>query len=156
MNEKGLQLKGGCKHLVKFYHTLTIKKSRFYQICLDNLKLITIIKCVSSFSLSVPSMFILRKGPILNVNDLKMNTPIGGIITSSNGWTSNKIGLKWFKDIFIPFAIIHKVINDPILLLINGHDSYRTDDLQKLTYKFKVIVLAFPSKCTHKLQPLDV
>jgi DDE superfamily endonuclease len=156
MDEKGLQLGGGCKHSDKYYHMSNIKSSSFYQICSDNLELVTVIKCVSPSGLSVPPMFVLAKGSIPEIDDSEMDTPISGITTLPNGWTSNEIGLQWFKETFIPFATAHKVTDDPILCLVNGHDSHETDELWKLTYEFNIIVLAFPSKCTHKLQPLDV
>jgi hypothetical protein len=78
------------------------------------------------------------------------------ITTLENGWTDNQLSLSWFWDTFIPFATAHKINNNPILLLVDSHDSHETDKLWKLTFNSNIIVLAFPSKCTHKLQPLDV
>jgi hypothetical protein len=156
MDEKGLQLGGGRKRSDKYYRTSNIKSSNFYQIHSDNLELVTVIECVSPSGLSVPPMFVLAKGSIPEIDDSEMDAPISSITTSQNGWTSNEIGLQWFKEMFIPFATAHKVTEDPILLLVDGHDSHETDELRKLAYESNIIVLAFPSKCTHKLQPLDV
>ena len=48
----------------------------------------------------------------------------------------------------------------PILLLIDGHDSHECLTINKAIYDnqgdHKIILLCFPLKCTHKLQPLDV
>ena len=156
MDKKGLQLRGGHKCLDKYYHTETIKSSQFYLMHADNLELVTVIKCISPSGLSVPPMFVLSKGLIPNLDDSGMDAPISGIVTSPNGWTDNEIGLQWFRDAFIPFAIAHKITDDPVILLVDGHNSHETDEIRKLAYKFNIIVLAFPSKCTHKLQPLDV
>jgi hypothetical protein len=99
-------------------------------------------------------MFILAQGPILALFDLGIN--IGAVTMSPNGWTNNELGLKWFKQTFIPFATAHKLNDDPILLLLNGHNSHETNNLRVLTYEHDIFILAFPSKCTHKLQPLNV
>jgi hypothetical protein len=85
-----------------------------------------------------------------------LDVQIGAIATSPNGWTDNELGTEWFKQTFIPFATSQKKNDDPIILLLDGHDSHETDGLRALAYEHNVIVIAFPSKCTHKLQPLDV
>ena len=154
MDEKGLQLGGGRKRSKKFYHLKTMKKSKFYRIRSDNLELVTIIECISPSGLSVPPSFVLQSGPVPALLDL--DVPIGGIATSPNGWTDNELGADWFEQTFVPFATAHKKTNDPILLLLDGHDSHETDGLRGVAYNHNVIVIAFPSKCTHKLQPLDV
>ena len=99
-------------------------------------------------------MFILAQGPIPALSDLGVD--IGVVATSPNGWTDNELGLEWFKQTFIPFATTHKLNDDPILLLLDGHNSHETDNLHALAYEHDIFILAFPSKCTHKLQPLDV
>jgi len=104
--------------------------------------------------LSIPPAFILAQGPIPALPDLGVE--IGAVATSPNRWTDNELGLEWFQQTFIPFATTHKLNDDPILLLLNGHDSHETDKLHVLAYKHNIFILAFPSKCTHKLQPLDV
>ena len=51
-------------------------------------------------------------------------------------------------------------LSKPILLLIDGHDSHESLAIKKAIYDnqgdHQFIILCFPSKCTHKLQPLDV
>lgn len=45
-------------------------------------------------------------------------------------------------------------------MTIDGHDSHECLDIKRAVYESQgdttVIVFAFPSKCTHKVQPLDV
>ena len=154
MDEKGLQLGGGRKRSKKYYHLRTMKKSKFYRIRSDNLELVTIIECISPSGLSVPPSFVLSSGPVPAL--LELDVPIGAVATSPNGWTDNELGTEWFKHTFIPFATAHKMNDDPILLLLDGNDSHETDGLREIAYKNNVIIIAFPSKCTHKLQPLDV
>jgi hypothetical protein len=101
-----------------------------------------------------PSQYILAQGPIPALSNL--DVLIGAVATSPNGWTDNELGLKWFKQTFVPFATAHKMNDDPILLLLDGHNSHETDELRTIAYNHNIFILAFPSKCTHKLQPLDV
>ena len=52
----------------------------------------------------------------------------------------------------------------PILLIMDGHESHESLDLKRVVYRHlhdseepaEVIIFCFPSKCTHKMQPLDV
>jgi hypothetical protein len=45
-------------------------------------------------------------------------------------------------------------------LFLDGHDSHETPGIKSAVYQFydrcKIILIALPSKTTHKLQPLDV
>jgi len=154
MDEKGVQFGGGCKHSKKYYHLQTLKKCKFYHVRLDNLELITVIECISPSGLSVPPSFILSSGPIPSFPDL--SSKIAVIMTSPNGWTNNEIGTAWFTKTFIPFANSHKVSDEPIILLLNGHNSHKSDEFHGAVFQHNIIVIVFPSKCTHKLQPLDV
>lgn len=50
-----------------------------------------------------------------------------------------------------------------LLLIMNGHDSYESDMVKAVAYHLlngenpiELVLLCFPSKCTHKMQPLDV
>jgi hypothetical protein len=68
----------------------------------------------------------------------------------------NEIGTAWFTEMFIPFANNHKVTNMPVVLLLNGHNLHESDMFCEAAFQHQIIVVTFPSKCTHKLQPLDV
>jgi hypothetical protein len=70
---------------------------------------------------------------------------------SPNGWTDNEIGTVWFMETFILFANDHKVTDAPVVLLLNGHNSHESDTFRKAAFQNNIIVIAFPSKCTHKL-----
>jgi hypothetical protein len=87
--------------------------------------------------------------------------PFYSVGVSETGWTDRGHAAKWIVDVFLPTAIKH--VTDPtkpILLIIDGHDSHECLEIKAAVYRntagYVVIVLCFPSKCTHKLQPLDV
>jgi len=156
MDEKGVQFGGGRKNAKKYFHLHSLKKSNFYHIRSDNLELMTIIECVSPSGLTIPPSFILSDGPVPVPTDSEVSAPIGAIGTSQNGWTDNQIGALWFKEQFIPFAESKKVSNDPVVLFLDGHGSHESEEFRNTAFEHGIIVIAFPSKCTHKLQPLDV
>lgn len=154
MDEKGLQLGGGRKRCKKYFHMKEMKKKNFFRVRSDNLELVTVIECISPSGLTIPPSFVLSAGPTPALDDL--DVPIGAVATSPNGWTDNELGAAWFEHTFLPFAAAHRQSDAPILLFLDGHDSHETDGLRKLAFEHNVIIIAFPSKCTHKLQPLDV
>jgi hypothetical protein len=154
IDKKGLQLGSGCKQCKKFFCLESLKQGNFYCICLDNLKLVTIIKCISPSGLSIPPSFVLLAG--LTPAFIDLDVKIGAVATSPNGWTDNKLGTNWFKHTFIPFTTSHKVSNDPIILFLDGHNLHETYTFCKLAFDNNIYFVAFPSMCTCKLQPLNI
>ena len=75
---------------------------------------------------------------------------------SESGWTNNELTVDWFEKVFLPNALAKRKTDDPIVLYIDGHESHETDAIRKLAFAHGIIVIAFPAKCTHRLQPLDV
>jgi hypothetical protein len=149
MDGKGIQFRGGHKHLKKYYHLRSWKKGKFYHISSNNLELITVIECISPSGLFVPPSFILLSRPTFSFPNL--SGKIGAITTSLNGWTNNEIGTAWFIETFIPFSNNHKVTDAPILLLLDGHNLHKLDAFRKAAFKHNIIIITFPSKCIHKL-----
>jgi hypothetical protein len=52
------------------------------------------------------------------------------IATTSKGWTSNDIALRWLKEIFLP-ETVRKLGNSriaPRILVLDGHGSHVTGD----------------------------
>ena len=79
------------------------------------------------------------------------------IATSPTGWTDRDIFEHWFMTVFVPEAKKCCVDPDkPIVLTLDGHDSHETRKLKRAAFDHNIIIIALPSKTTHKLQPLDV
>jgi hypothetical protein len=76
---------------------------------------------------------------------------------SPTGWTDHEIADYWFRNHFIPTAEKYRVDPEkPIVLTVDGHSSHEQRAIQRAAYDNGVIIHAFPSKTTHKIQPLDV
>ena len=82
------------------------------------------------------------------------------VATSPSGWTDNKICQEWMEQTFMLFANSkHVDKKKPVVLILDGHESHENWELKRKIYSFAecdLIVFCFPSKTTHKLQPLDV
>jgi hypothetical protein len=114
----------------------------------------TIIECISPSGLSVPPSFVLSSGPIPSFPNLSFKIAV--IAMSPNSWTNNKIGTAWFMEMFILFANNHKVTDAPVVLLLDGHNSHESDAFHEAAFQNNIIIITFLSKCTHKLQPLNI
>jgi len=71
--------------------------------------------------------------------------------------------ISWVQSVFVPFVRAQCVDNSiPIILTLDGHDTHEQHKLKCVLYKFldqedlEIILFYFPSKTTHKCQPLDV
>jgi hypothetical protein len=76
------------------------------------------------------------------------------VTLSSNGWTTNEIGLEWIKH-------FNKHTSDRTkgayrLLVLDGHESHVSVDFQRYCKENKIVTLCMPAHSSHLLQPLDV
>jgi len=82
--------------------------------------------------------------------------PVGAIGKGNkSGWITGDLFMEWFSH-FLDH-VQPSARPQPTLLLADGHASH-TNNLQLIekARERNVILLIFPSHCTHKLQPLDV
>ena len=61
-----------------------------------------------------------------------------------------------FMDCFLSLAMSKCVCDKLIFLNYDCHHSHKTVDVQWVMFHKNVVLTAFPSKTTHKTQPLDV
>ena len=74
---------------------------------------------------------------------------------SPNGWTSNEIGLRWLKNLFIPMTT-HRTIGKYRLLVMDGHGSHLSPQFDQIYSENNIIPICMPPHSSNKLQPLDV
>jgi hypothetical protein len=96
--------------------------------------------------------------PLLQFADINSS-----LYTSASGWTDSTNCIAWVQSVFVPFARAHRVDDSiPIVLTLDGHDTHEQHELKHMLYELldqenlEVILFCFPSKTTHKCQPLDV
>ena len=71
------------------------------------------------------------------------------ICSSENGWIDNKIKENWMNH-FIKFKP-----PGPVVLLLDGHTSNFSYEIEQLAKNNGITMIQFPSNSTHLLQPLD-
>ena len=77
------------------------------------------------------------------------------IEVSDNGWTTDAIGLRWLKHVFIP-ATEAQTVGRYRLLVLDGHGSHLTPEFDDLCGANNIIPICMPANSSHLLQPLDV
>jgi hypothetical protein len=74
---------------------------------------------------------------------------------SPNGWTSDEIGLRWLKKLFIP-TTSSRTKGGYRLLILDGHGSHLTPKFDEICEENKIIPIYIPPHSSHLLQPLDI
>jgi hypothetical protein len=121
-----------------------------------NREWVTTIECVNTRGWSVPSTIIF-KGKV-HIEGWFEEGAIPGnwrIEMSTNGWTTDAIGLRWLKEVFIP-ATNERTRGGYRLLVLDGHGSHLTPDFDRTCKENNIIPLCMPAHSSHLLQPLDV
>ena len=82
--------------------------------------------------------------------------PPGSIgVAHKSGWINEQLFSQWFEH----FLAVVQPQNrpEPVLLLADGHSSHTQNlELIKKARENNVVIIIFPSHCTHKLQPCDI
>lgn len=115
---------------------------------------ITVVCCVSASGNYVPPMFIYPR--VRMKPEFLDRGPVGAIARATKtGWINEELFCEWFQH-FLD-QVQPKSRQQPTLLLADGHASHTKNlALIEKARENNVILLIFPSHCTHRLQPLDV
>lgn len=120
-----------------------------------NREWVTVIQAVNSLGLTVPPYIVVKgHNHLMPWYDDERLPADWRINTSSNGWTTNTIGVDWIKH----FHECTKDRNKGIyrLLILDGHKSHHSTAFELFCQKNKIITLCMPAHSSHILQPLDV
>ena len=74
---------------------------------------------------------------------------------SPNGWTSDEIGLRWLRKLFIP-STSSRTKGKYRLLILDGHGSHLTPSFDQICKENNIIPICMPAHSSHLLQPLDI
>jgi hypothetical protein len=120
-----------------------------------NTEWVTVVEGINAAGWTLPSMIIF-KGKLHQAswyqNDLPHNWRIE---TSENGWTNDKLGLVWLKEIFNKHTQ-SRTIGRYRLLILDGHGSHSGPEFDQFCTENSIIPLYMPPHSSHLLQPLDV
>lgn len=76
------------------------------------------------------------------------------IATSSNGWTTNEIGMEWIRR--FDKHTKSRTTGANRVLILHGHESHHSVDFELYCKANNIIALCMPAHSSHILQPLDV
>ncbi|XP_049771713.1 uncharacterized protein LOC126148402 [Schistocerca cancellata] len=115
--------------------------------------LVTTETCINAAGNFMPVMFVF---PRKRENSLLMDDAPGSFaVYHESGWINKDSFLIWFKK-FVEFS--NPMREKPVLLIIDGHNSHvkSLEMMINLAQEKHVILLCFPPRTTHRLQPIDV
>ena len=118
---------------------------------------ISLLACISAIGAVLPPALIYKGDSSLHDTWLEDWIPgdIAHFAVSSNGWSSNALGLHWLKTIFQRYTSeIAK--RGRRLLIVDGHSSHVNLQFIELCDQLRILLLILPPHSTHRLQPLDV
>jgi hypothetical protein len=120
-----------------------------------NREWVTSIEAVNSTGWALPSYIIFKatkysqEGWFTTLpNDWRINI-------SDNGWTTDKIGIDWLINHFIPYTN-GRVMGRYRMLVLDGHGSHLTAEFDRICTENNIIPICMPPHSSHLLQPLDV
>ena len=68
----------------------------------------------------------------------------GKVCISQKGWTSNRLGLEWFKQVFHPGTLRQQDQPQQRLLILDGHASHMTLEVIRFCISYKIILFCLP------------
>lgn len=77
------------------------------------------------------------------------------VIVNDSGYTNDAVRMQYIHH-FIQHSAAYSICNETRLLIVDGHDSHKTEQFITIAEEYNVILYALPPHTTHLLQPLDI
>ena len=128
------------------------KSKHCHTIATANTQHVSVLCCISAAGSTLPPLIVFSKGLPAGRN-FQSEGPVNACYShSESGFVDRQIYTEWFTKIFLRFAPSER----PLLLLQDGASAHLGPDLIEEAIANDVILLCFPPKLTHLLQPCDV
>lgn len=114
--------------------------------------LVTLCCFINASGGTIPPVFIFPRAKVADY--MSFGAPSGSLIcVHKSGWMTSD---NFFKVIchFVKYS--HATKEDPVLILLDNHESHMSIETIRYAKENGVIMLTFPPHCSHRLQPLDV
>jgi hypothetical protein len=120
-----------------------------------NREWVTVIQGICADGWALPPYFVVKgKHHLLPWYEDSRFGPDWRTHPSTNGWTTNEIGLDWIKH--FEKATKQRTKGVYRLLVLDGHESHHSVDFEEYCKAQSIITLCMPPHSSHFLQPLDV
>jgi len=130
------------------------RKKKAYNGSPESREWVSIIECINAVGTKLQCLVIFKGVHLQTTWIPSIDTPDWLYTTSTNGWTSNAIGLEWLRRIFIPNTSPSQ--SGHRLLILDGHGSHIPIDFMWECRENKIHLLYLPAHSSHLLQPLDL
>ena len=146
-DETAIRLEKSCEKVVvpvrtKHCHTINQGTSQH----------ISVLCCISADGGRIPPLIIFSKGFPAGRSFHNEGPPNATYASTDSGFISQNLYVEWFEKNFLRFAPKER----PLLLLQDGASAHMSPALIDMAIQNNVILLCFPPKLTHILQPCDV
>lgn len=108
--------------------------------------------CINASGTTIPPLIIFPKDYPEGLTFMSEGPKNATYSTSDNGFINQKMYCEWFETNFLKFTTAER----PLLLLQDGASTHISPQLIDSAIKNDVILMCFPPRLTHLLQPLDV
>lgn len=129
------------------------RQGRPKQIKPTNTEWVTLIQGACADGSTIPP-FVVFKGKEFNQAWFEGLPPTWSFTVSSNGWTTNEIGLQWIQH--FEKHTRTKTVGSKRLLILDNHGSHTTPEFRAFCEDKAIVLLWMPPHSSHLLQPLDV
>lgn len=115
----------------------------------------TVLACGAADGTKLPP-FIIFTGKQLWSTWIPKNDYLGtGYASQANGWMTEELFVKWFKEVFLLNTIPKDQRQKKIILFFDGVRFHVSMNLVKLAQENRVVLVKFPPNVSHFIQPLD-
>ena len=120
----------------------------------ENREWVSIIECISASGLKITPVVIFKGKTLQSTWFTPGKTPEYHYTCSEKGWTSNDIGIRWLKHVFLPST--NPGVDIPQLLILDGHGSHVSIEFMRICWESNVFLYYLIPHSSHVLQPLDL
>jgi len=129
-------------------------KCRVYVKAPHNREWVSILEAISAGGQSIRPLVVFKGQNLQSSWFPEVDVPDWHYTTSENGWTSNKTGLEWLRNVFIPES--QRNSSRTRLLVIDGHGGHVNIDFMWECRQNNIQLCFLPPHTSHILQPLDL
>jgi len=116
----------------------------------------TSIECISPAGRSTTPLFIFKGKTVQQQWFIPSDLPDWLFTATKSAYTTNDIGVRWLREIFIPETRDQRSEGRWQLLILDGHKSHTTLEFMQLAYINRIYCYYLVAHASHILQPLDL
>ena len=132
----------------------TSQTTQTYVATPKNREWVSTIECISASGCKINPVVIFKGKSLQSTWFTPEKTPDFYYTCSERGWTSNDIGIRWLKHVFLPSTVPDSDV--PRLLLLDSHSSHVSVEFMQIYWQSNVYLYYLIPHSSHILQPLDL